>query len=61
MARRLSLNLSIEQVKTLHEAAKKVRDEAADPAVRERWDAIVRKAERALLWSSGSPAKSEVG
>lgn len=54
MARRLSLDLSREQVRAIREAAVHHASEAADAgddAVKQRWEAVIRETNKALAFA----------
>lgn len=48
MARRLSLVLSREQVRVIHDAALEHARESSDNTIKLRWEAVIRAAKKAL-------------
>ena len=48
MAKKLYMDLAIEQMRTLHEKATRLAQELTDDDERKRWDAIARESGRAL-------------
>ena len=56
MARRLSLVLSREQVRAVHDAAVVHASEATESTIKQRWDAVIRETKKALAFDVASRA-----